>query len=202
MNELFKQCLRYKITPNQLFLLHFFKNKTSPPLINIEEELKACKEMKLITYENKLSDQAEIILTDCESLFKKSKSKPTSEVLGDNYKEKVKAYRELFPIGQHQSLGYTFRSSVEDLTPRFIWFFTKYRDFSWELVLKATDLYIQKSQETGYKWLGKANYFIQKTDKDSNTVTSRLADLCQDLLDGNEQPTMQDFYVTYEERNL
>jgi len=202
MNQLFQQCLKHQITPNQLFLLYFFKNKTSPPLINIDEELECCKEKNLITIDNKLTDQAETILADCELLFKKTKTKPTSELLGDDYKEKVKAYRELFPTGQHPTLGYTFRSSVEDLTPRFAWFFNKYRDFTWDLVLKATDIFIEKARQNNYKGLGKANYFIQKTDKESNTVSSALADMCQDILDGAEIQSGQDFYVTYEERNL
>lgn len=174
----------------------------NPPLINIEEELRVCKEKKLINFDHKLTDEAEAILTDCEALFRKTKAKPTSAVLGENYKEKVKAYRELFPTGQHPMLGYTFRSSVEDLTPRFAWFFSKYPDFSWELVLKATDVFIQKAQQNSYRGLGKANYFIQKTDKESNTITSPLADMCQDILDGASAPAVPDFYVTYEERNL
>jgi hypothetical protein len=174
----------------------------NPPLINIEEELRVCREKKLINFDHKLTDQAEAILTDSDLLFKKTKSKPTSAVLGENYKEKVKAYRELFPTGQHPTLGYTFRSSVEDLTPRFAWFFSKYPEFSWELVLKATDVFIQKAQQNSYRGLGKANYFIQKTDKESNTVTSPLADMCQDILDGAQAPAVPDFYVTYEERNL
>jgi hypothetical protein len=202
MNQLFQECLKHQITPNQLFLLYFFKNKVSPPLINIEEELQVCKDRNLITYDNKLSDSAEIILTDCELLFKKTKAKPTSDVLGENYKEKVKAYRELFPTGQHPTLGYTFRSSVEDLTPRFAWFFNKYKDFTWDLVLKATDVFIKKAEQNSYRGLGKSNYFIQKTDKESNTITSPLADMCQDILDGAEAPAVPDFYVTYEQRNL
>lgn len=174
----------------------------TPPLINTEVELQFCKDKNLITWENKLTDQAEAILTDCEGLFKKSKVKPTSAALGENYKEKVKAYRELFPTGQHPTLGYTFRSSVEDLTPRFAWFFNHYPEFSWELVLKATDIFIQKAHQNGYRGLGKANYFIQKTDKSTNTITSPLADMCQDVLDGAEAPATPDFYVTFEERNL
>lgn len=161
-----------------------------------------CKQRQLISADNKLTYKAESIITDCEAYFKKTKVKVTSEALGEGYQEKVKAYREIFPTGQHPTLGYTFRSSVEDLTPRFTWFFNKYPDYTWDIVLQATENYVRKAMENGYRGMGKANYFIKKTDKDASTITSPLADMCQDLLDGNMPSPVQDFYITYEDKNL
>lgn len=195
-------CVNNDITPNQLFMLICFKDKVNPPLINVTAELTVCKLKGLIDDNNKLTTKALTIITDCEAFFKKTKVKVASETLGEDYKEKVKQYREIFPRGTHPTLGYTFRTSIEDITPRFQWFFNRYPEFTWDLVLRATEEFVRKAQANGYRGLGKAGYFIKKTDKDSNTITSPLADMCQDLLDQGDDTQITDFYITYEEKNL
>lgn len=202
MNQMFQLCLTYQISPNQLYLLHSFKQKITPRYIDVDTEVSACRNLELLTWDNKLTDKAEAILTDCEAYFKKTKVKVTSAALGDDYKSKVKMYREMFPTGTHPTLNYPFRSSIEDLTPRFTWFFNKYPEYTWDLVLDATEQHVRKCRENGFRGLGKSNYFIKKTDKDSNTVTSPLADLCQDILDGGYTPEIPDMYVSYDENNL
>jgi hypothetical protein len=170
--------------------------------MNIEREVEACKELGLLDGHNRVTAKAESILIDCDAFFKKSKIKTTSEALGDDYQPKVKAYREMFPTGSHPTLNYTFRTSIEDLTPRFTWFFSRYPQFNWDLVLEATQQHVRKCAENGYRGLGKSNLFIKKTDRDSNTVTSPLADICQDILDGGFTPQIADLYVSYDENNL
>lgn len=162
----------------------------------------ACKLNGFLNDRNQLTHKAEGILTDCEAYFKKSKVKTTTAALGSDYQSKVKAYRELFPTGSHPTLNYTFRCSIEDLTPRFTWFFNRYPDMTWELVLRATEQHVRKCAENGYRGLGKSNLFIKKTDRDSNTITSPLADICQDILDGGFTPEIPDLYVSYDENNL
>lgn len=170
--------------------------------MNVRDELENCQRLGLIDEYNKLTDKAETILTDSEAYFKKTKAKTTSASLGDDYKVKVKTYRELFPTGTHPTLNYPFRQTIEDLTPRFTWFFNRYPDFDWDLVLEATEQHVRKCRENGFRGLGKSSLFIKKTDKDSNTITSPLADLCQDVLDGGFTPQVPDMYVSYDENNL
>lgn len=195
-------CVNNDLTPNQLFLLICFKDRLNPPLINVAGELTVCRLKGFIDDQNKLTPKALGIISDCEAFFKKTKVKLASEILGEDYKQKVAQYRELFPRGTHPTLGYTFRTSIEDITPRFQWFFSRYPDYTWELVLRATQTFVEKAQANGFRGLGKASYFIKKTDKDSNTITSPLADMCQDLLDQGIDDRATDFYITYEEKNL
>jgi hypothetical protein len=199
---MFQLCLSYQITPNQLYLVYCFKNNITPPLISLEQEVILCKIAGLLDADNKLTDKAEGIITDCETYFKKTKVKVTSQALGKDYQGKVKMYREIFPTGSHPTLNYTFRCSIEDLTPRFTWFFNRYPEYNWDLVLEATHRHVRKCGDNGYRGLGKSNYFIKKTDRDSNTITSPLADACQDILDGGFTPSVPDMYVSYDENNL
>lgn len=195
MEQLFQLCLNHQISPNQLYLLFCFKRKVKPPLINTEAELFICKQKGLITTDGKLSYLAESILADCESYFKKTKAKAASDVLGDNYQAKVKLYREMFPAMTHPTLNYPFRVSIEDLTPRFVWFFDKYPDYNWDLVLKVTKKFIDKAAENNYSGLGKCNYFVQK--KIGTTIQSTLADLCETELEtGGKTDYVEDFYTT------
>lgn len=185
--------IKHKLTPNQYFLLYHFKKGINPPLINVDAELIACKYGKWITPENKLTPKAESLLADTEAFFKKIKTKLSSEVLGADYMEYVKYYRMLFPAGI-SSFGYSYRSSPEELKDKFIWFFNRYPDFSWDLVIQATQYYAEICKEANYKGMSNAAYFIQKQDNNDKSMKSRLADICQDILDGLSTEQITSFY--------
>lgn len=195
MEQLFKLCLTYQITPNQLYLLHYFKKRVNPPFINVEAELFVCKQKNLITSDGKLTYLAETILSDAEGLFKKVKKKVTTDVLGANYQENVSRYRELFPAGKNLRANYNYRQPVAELTDRFIWFFNKYPDYDWDLVLKATKKHIDDCADNEYQYLGKSDKFIQKTENGKSTST--LASVCEAYLEEKQNPVViEDFYKT------
>lgn len=188
--------MAHQITPNQLYLLYYFRNRATPPLINVKAEMYLLRDSGYLDEYNRLTSKAQSLVLDAEAYFKKVKAKTTTASLGDDYRKQVQAYRSLFPTGQHPKLNYTFRSSPEDLTERFKWFFNRYPDYTWELVLYVTERFIAKARENNYQGLGRCNYLIKKTD--GGTTVSGLADLCQNHLDELEENTSesQHFYVT------
>lgn len=191
MKQLFQLLIRYQITPNQFYLLYHFKNHVHPPLINVDSELMFCKHGGWVTSDNKLTNKAETLLADAEIMFKKIKTKVSVDVLGDNYMDNVKAFRELFPI--KSAIGNrTLRSSPEELKERFIWFFNKYPNYTWETVLKATKYYIEQNEHSEY--ISTAGYYISKQEKGSNLMVSKLANDCQAVLDGLDTTPQLSFY--------
>lgn len=103
-------------------------------------------------------------------------------MLGDNFLENIKIYREIFPTG-FLPHGEIARQSVEELKLKFIWFFKTYTDFTWPLIHEATNYYKYLKSKDGFKFMATSSYFIQKTDPKTKMVKSTLADYCQLLQD-------------------
>lgn len=175
--------MKYNVTPNQIYLLDSYRSKIQPSdIINHEAERAACIEKKLLTEEGKLTDRAIVILDDFETYLVKTKKKVTSAVLGDDFLEKIKQYRELFPAKRLAS-GLQARQPVQDLKDKFVWFFKRYPEFDWDLVLDATQYYIILKHRENYAYMPTSMYFIQKTDNLTKTSKSELANYCQLILD-------------------
>ena len=106
-------------------------------------------------------------------------------MLGENFLEKIKEYRELFPAMKLPS-GELARQSVQELKDKFIWFFKTYPEYDWNLVLDATDFYVFSKHKENYSFMVTSSYFIQKTDIKTKLSRSILADYCQMILDNPE----------------
>lgn len=193
MEQLFQLCLKYQISPNQLYLLHFFKRRVNPPNINVEAELFICKQKNLLTSDGRVSYLGETILHEADAFFKKTKAKVSAEILGKDYQAKIQQYRELFPAGKNIHNKYAYRQPLEQLTPRFIWFFNKYPDYDWDLVLKVTKKHVDDCSADEFKYLGKCDLFIQR--KDGTMDRSTLASLCEAYLEEGEQQVTDNFYT-------
>lgn len=133
----------------------------------------------LLTEDGTLTEKAVIILDEMETYLVKQKKKVATAVLGDNFLDKVKEYREIFPamrLPQHNQMA---RQTVQELKDKFIWFFKTYPEFTWEDVLDATDYYIFTKERENWVYTSTSSMFIKKTDIRSREVTSKLADYCQ-----------------------
>lgn len=171
------------MTPNQIYLLDSYRSKIQPSdIINHEAERAACIEKKLLTEDGKLTDRAVVVLNDFETFLAKTKKKVTSVTLGDDYLGKIKQYRELFPNRRLPS-GSPAKQPVADLKDKFVWFFQRYPEFDWDLVLDATQYYIILKHREDYAYMSNSLYFIQKTDNLTKTSKSELATYCQLILD-------------------
>jgi hypothetical protein len=129
-----------------------------------------------------LTEKAIIILDSMESDGKEKKTKNVASILGADYLDKIKEYREYFP-GQRLSHGELARQSVNELKEKFIWFFKIYTDYDWDIVLDAAKYYTIIKERENFQFMTTSAYFIKKTDPRTKDTTSRLADFCQLILE-------------------
>lgn len=170
------------MNPNQIYLLDCYQSRIRPSsIINEEAEANICKAKGFLTTENVITSKGTTVLNDFETFLVKIKKKVTSEVLGPDFNEKLKEYREIFPSKRLPS-GELARQSVNELKDKFIWFFKTYPEYDWNLVLDAADYYNDVFKKKGYMFMATSSYFIKKTSQDKS-ISSKLADYCQEILD-------------------
>ena len=176
-HQLWNVCRKYNISPNQLYFLDSCREKIAPSqVINADAQKAICIQRGWIDAEGTLSPGAIFILDEFETFLKKTKTRVTKEILGEDFLKNVNEYREIFPDFRLPSkeLG---RQSTETLSGRFVKFFKKYPQYDWELILDATDYYVNYYKKMDYKYMTCSLYFI---DKDG---ISKLADTCQAIID-------------------
>jgi hypothetical protein len=135
-----------------------------------------------IDSEGTLTSGALVILNEFETFLVKTKKKVTKEVLGEDFLEKVKIYREMFPAKRLPS-GELARQTPNELKDKFIWFFKTFPEYNWDLVLDATDYYVYTKSLKDFEYTMTSSYFIKKTDPRSKETSSKLADHCQMIID-------------------
>lgn len=110
----------------------------------------------------------------------------SDELFGESKPETLlllaKKIRELFPVGVYSG-GYPVRSSEKDILEK-LRKFTKKHKYTNELILEATERYIEKKRIGGWNFIQKAVNFIEK-DK-----SSTLAAEIDDLLESEISPTV------------
>lgn len=182
-HQLWQTAIRYKITPNQLYFLDCCRERIKPTsIIDAEAEAAACKLKGFITEEGNISNLGSVILNEFETYLVKTKKKVTKEVLGEDFLDRVKEYRNAFPDIRLPS-GELARQSIKEVKDRLVWFFKNYPEYDWDLVLDATDYYNDVFKRKNYMYMVTSSYFIKKTNPQTKEVTSKLADYCQAILD-------------------
>jgi len=206
-NKLFQILEQHKLTPNQWYLLCYLEGGLRPNLINAQAEAIICQQQGLLDLNYKLTDKAKGILLQTDALFKKVKARLSSELMGENYMEQVKAYHEMFPKGKHPDMNYRYRTTVKELADKFAWFFQQNQGYDWTLVMDATRVYLFEMGKNNHKLTSTDSNFIRKTDTITKSVKSKLADYCELLLSGeyhenlNKQP-QQDLYKVITPKNV
>lgn len=114
------------------------------------------------------------------SYVARSKSRVVLDRMEIEYVEK---YRELFPAGQFPS-GASARASVKELVARFETFFGQHPELrDWNLILKATALYLDEAEQRSFEYTQNSENFIYKLDKFKNWQ-SKMAQYCEIIRDG------------------
>jgi hypothetical protein len=176
-HQLWNVCRKYNISPNQLYFLDSCREKIVPSnVINADAQKVICQQRGWVDTEGNLTSGALFILDEFETFLKKTKSKITKEILGEDFMKYVNEYREIFPDIRLPSKELGRQSTVE-LCKKFVQFFKQYPQYDWELVLDATDYYVNYYKKTDFKYMACSSYFILKND------TSKLADTCQAIID-------------------
>lgn len=201
---LFQQTLNLKVTPNELFALLCLKESiaVSSSSINLHFEIRNLKALGYVTptafvgidnLENAwvITEKGENLLKEIYVLYSKIVEDVNTTVVGNSYSENIRAYNMLFPRGKLPS-GKQARVNAKNLEASFKWFFKTF-DYSWEIVLKATELYVNEYRLRNYLYMRTSQYFIRKTLPD-RTSESELANYCEMIVTGNyEDPGSEHF---------
>lgn len=168
--------IKYKLSPNQLYLIHSISEGIVPDsIINAKAEANICRALGLIDDDNKLTDAAKGVLVEVNNIVGKAKRKSQKTLLGKEHDQYIAMYREIFPKGILGS-GKPARASIPDLRKKFTDFFKVY-DYDWETIIKATVEYVKQKENT--QFMMTSAYFILKNDQ------SELASYCELVSDPN-----------------
>lgn len=149
-----------------LYKLYIGESVNSEHLIKLPDSL----------YSNgNLTDKSINLIESIEELFATNKKIKLVDLLGDDYSEKIKTYIEIFPTAKLPNGKYA-RSDKKNIETNFKWFFEAY-DYSWHVILGATELYVNEYRINNFKFMRTAMYFIRKDDG-TRTVLSDLANYC------------------------
>jgi hypothetical protein len=180
MWELFTKIQKYNITPDQCMLLFGLIEGITPSnfqannIFNLFEQGYIDKN-KVITVEGHK------VITTLNNYFTVNKKKTDKELLGQIGVININQYRNIFPRGKLPS-GVPGRNNIKILTENFRWFFAEY-DYTWEEIIKATNMYVNEYQKNNYMYMQNSQYFISKQDK-HKVKTSTLSDYCDMVRDG------------------
>jgi len=113
--------------------------------------------------------------------------KKVNKVSYQDWEEKIKQYNELFPKGKKAGSTMSFRTNPKELYDKFKWFFQEYPEYDWDMVLTATEKYVNMFEESNdYTYMQTSKYFIKKDDKNKVT-TSTLSTHCYNIVEGNDE---------------
>lgn len=138
--------------------------------------------MAYINEDCTLNDKGIKLVESMESIFKPLKQLKTLELLGPNHKEKIEEFLDIFPAGKLPNGKYA-RTNKKTIEENFKWFFQEYQ-YDWDLVLQATEKYVDEYRMDNYKFMRTAMYFIKKLI--DGTVQSELATYCEAILNGDD----------------
>lgn len=186
MNDIFNLFIKYKITPNQFYVLYNIKEKikTNSQYINLSIELSRLKNDEWLKEDNQLTSKSILLLQQVESFFKAQKKKTSMSLMGPEFLVKIKEYTEIFPKFKLPSGKYA-RTNIKSLEATFRWFFNNY-DYEWKTILKATKNYVEEYEIKNYKYMRTSQYFVRKQNQDKS-YDSELADYCEAILNGVDE---------------
>jgi len=174
-----------QLTPNQLYLLYCLYVDEKPLYVNMYTELRGLKVAGYISSDGKMTDKG-VEIAQKIPVSKKTVRK-SSVTVTDDY---ITQYLDLFPKGKLPS-GKLARSDRKNIKTNFEWFFKTY-DYSWDVVIRATALYVDEYEKKNYLYMKTSQYFISKMNTD-RTRDSELANYCSSVVN-NDYETDDNFF--------
>lgn len=140
------------------------------------------RDMNLMCEGGNLTSRAISLMDDLDALFIKRKAAKVKKESIDM--EMVKEYVEIFPDIK-LGTGKNARANIKELATNFDRFFTTYPEHlnNWELIFKATRLYVYEYEQKNYEYMRTSYYFIRK-QRDDKSYISDLATYIDRILNG------------------
>ena len=177
MTEIFNRLIQENLSPNTFYVLHCIKEKIVPAeFVNKAIESKRLQSDAWLDENLQLTSKSLIFMEEINGYFKRTKKKTAKDLMGQDFLENIKAYVNIFP-NRKLSSGKYARVNPKNLEAAFRWFFENY-DYSWEIILKATQKYVNEYEVRDYEFMRTAQYFIRKQNIDKS-FESDLATYCE-----------------------
>jgi hypothetical protein len=187
MEDIFNKLILNNLTPNSYYILFCISENITPnDFVNKNLEVNRLKIDGWLKDNLDLTSKSIIFISEINSFFKKSKKKTSSILMGDSFLDQIKFYNEIFP-NRKLSSGKYARVNVKTLENSFRWFFENYT-YSWDVVLKATEKYVDEYSIRRYEYMRTAQYFVRKQNTDK-TWDSELATYCDLIENGYDEET-------------
>jgi hypothetical protein len=164
--------------------MYSIRESITTPLVNTAQEVRSLKAKGYVLEDGKLSAKAKRVIKEVEGFFKRAKKKTSASLMGDNFKDMIKKYNDMWPK-MRLPTGKAARSAIGNLEPAFRWFFENH-EFTWEQIIKATAYYLDEKEADNWSYTRTSQYFIRKQNTDK-TWASELADYCQLIEDGGHK---------------
>lgn len=190
--ELFDMISQKGLNPNQYYVLCSMRDSVTPLNVNLHLELRVLKSNGWVIEGDPptISGEAHALIEKVEGFFKVQRKKTAMQLMGKDFKDKLKTYNEIFPAEKLPS-GKFGQANLSNVETRMRWFFENH-EYTWEQVHKATQNYVNEYQSKNWKYMRDSAFFIKKTV--SGTVVSDLANYCHAVtkgIDMNPTPTFK-----------
>jgi hypothetical protein len=177
MTEIFNRLIQENITPNAYYILCCIKEKIVPKsFVNKELECKRLQSDQWLTEDLQLTSKSIIFTEEIGGFFKRTKKKVSKDLMGADFVQNIQDYVIIFP-NRKLSSGKYARTNPKNLESAFKWFFETY-DYSWELILEATEKYVRDYELRNFDYMRTSQYFVRKQNIDKS-FESELANYCE-----------------------
>lgn len=137
-----------------------------------EKILKYWSELGAIEVEEKKEEIKQKLVVDPEVIIVEEKEKTPFDLF-------VEEFRAKFPEGRNDG-GVSFRGNPIDVKNKLHKFMNKYKKYTFEIISKATDLYLAGFKRKGFAYCQAAEYFILKNS------SSTLAGYCEMVVNSKD----------------
>jgi hypothetical protein len=186
MNFLPQLMKESQLTPNQLYLLYCFYVEEKPLYINMYTELRGLQVAGYVSTDGRITNKGVEVAAKIPVSKKTASKKPAVVITEDS----ITQYLDLFPKGKLPS-GKLARSDRKNIKTSFEWFF-KNHEYTWDVVIRATALYVDEYEKKNYMYMKTSQYFISKMNPD-RTRDSELANYCSSVVN-NDYETDENFF--------
>jgi hypothetical protein len=155
--------------------------------LKVEMELKLLHSMGYLNLKDakwELTEDGEQVIDELDKQISFISNGVSGQILGSQYSVMIDSYREIFPNIKLPSGKYA-RQNVKNLENGFKWFFKTYPDYNWDIVLKATTMYVEEYSMRSYEFMRTSQFFIRKQASDKSW-DSELATYCDMILNGED----------------
>jgi hypothetical protein len=185
MTEIFKRLVEEKITPNAYYVLDCIREKVKPNnFVNASLECSRLQSDGWLTKDLQLTSKSLIFIEEISGYFKKSKKKTSKDLMGAGFLQKIQEYVNIFP-NRKLSSGKYARTTPKNLEVGFRWFFENY-DYDWDIIIKATERYVEEYEVRNYDYMRTSQYFLRKQNNDKS-FESDLANYCELITSNPEE---------------